>query len=1121
MKSNTHNIHSGNGDIVNGDKYTTFSGLQIDSVIDLTRRILHDIRHMKTSIAIQTINSLRETHVLSNEVRYLLDILEYKINIITSSEDKKFPQDSVISLTRNTTINAELIDIVFSIWFLHVIINSDSDSDSDCQASAKTNFTEALQIYNSSPKLQYTNALYYQFIANEQTISSIYKRDFIFLSEEELIGLMHGQARANNFEAAFEYSTKLLDSYPSTLAKIYKAYFQSLKISHLTDFTHIWSASRTVYNDINGNVKLIKSIFKSDEPLQSKFLLLALNNTIYLSNHEDGALNELYEKHRDEIKAVISQCSNTPLLESISEHEVQQEPPSLLSKNITDKQFHSLYQDIKTPKRINNKTKVAALNSNIQVNSDDEFTGLIQTIILRAELIFQIRDVSKCLELKSLIALFFESYKTKVRSLNPPIIADLSEKLIAIGLSDEACIFLDSLINSEEPAPTVLYLIYLKALISSERWETLHHALHLVPVNAWSDHQWMSYAAYLNESRDYPKCILAIEEALKIDGRFPGKWIKLIEVHIKSGSSSEKMNEIVSRIPNTIFENPEPLTFILLEQIMRYIDFNLAENICNDIFILNPERYASDIVKLHFNTLKNKTVNINTETSSKYCIKAVSYIIDGKEISRIIVNNQVPHREHFIDESSSFGEFLLEMDVGQTKTFQLNHITLKEIKPINIACFHYALSLVESTPNESMPLKSIQVPENHDEFIDRLKQELAILTPNHEEAIDEEHAKIPLQFRPYFIQRTRNSNLINAIIYLFENEISNSNINFQHDGIKEIECVLLDIFGLLYLSITGYSLGLQKKNIATYITKETKYVIEQWFNEVEDPSYLRIGIDNGQLIRTNSNDIQKFTKDIRKNLKDLLSSSRIIEPTLIDTPKSIFELKDITDCSTYSTLRVAIANKTPYFTVDFNIKHLIPGLCTSFIDAEMFIEQINNETPTKDKIKALRYNLHFNFPVAIDFTDLFFLAHSKDPDNVKLCSSLLVKYAGKFQDLEHASGILFTMLNSPLANASIYNTLEYGGKTYNPSCNTEVEHLFNACSYSIMKVQSQLTAEEKLCHLWGNLLEKTSKLYMAFPRYMLKNYIDNFNLLSSNFISGHFLDFGEIKKTIEIKLSKK
>ncbi|MFM5393185.1 hypothetical protein ACEUAB_03355 [Aeromonas veronii] len=1114
---NTFNNHHGHGDIVNGSKNTIISDLEINKVMAVINNVLKDICHFDYTKAKETIKSLRDTNSLSENVRHLIDAIEYKVDIHVSKNISSPIPEGIKTLIRDMNVDDNTKDIVSSVWMQSSIVasfNKKNDAEELC-------FKEAIDIYNVSPKLQYTQELYNKFIANESALISFFNEKNLLLTEIEFIGVILGLCRVGNFELANEHSTTLLERYPSTLTKIYKAYSCALKIYNNKDFVHIWSTSRCIYNEIVENTKLIIDIFDNAKHLNYDPLFVALFITSQLCDGRDDELSQLIKIHENRIAATISN-SPTPTSSDIINPDLEKKSnlridEFLTSSHIDDEQFDIIYPEIAS-KKLKKRAKLDALHSSIEVKSEDAFIGKFKTIMLRSELMHQTNDYSKIPELKELISSLFENHADRLSLLYPPIVAMLSEKLIALKLSEEACRLLERFI-SNEPTPSPLYLVYLNSLINSERWETLYTTLRLVPQNEWGYSQWMANAAYHNELKEHTLAIYSINEAILLDNSIPSAWIQLIKSNINNNTSKDELNTLIHSIPDKVFELADSYTFHLLKQIMLYIDYDFAENISHDIFMQNPEKYAPYITELYFHTLKSDAKNINANYKSKYCVRAVSYTVDDKINTKIIVRGLERLTDYMIDEDSSFGDLLLSMNVGETAKFQMNNITLNEIKPINIACFHYALSLTESTPNECMPIKSIQVPDNPDELIGKLEAELSSMQPKSLSEFTEEYASFPLCFRPLFVPQ--GEDIVNSIFFLFENKLSNSKIHLHNMGSKDISEFLVDLFGLIYLVLCGYTDCICEKKLKLYVTSETNDALKKWLSIVEDPSFLRIGIKDGRLVRTNAKDIQAVTNIFRLSIKKLLNIVTIIEPTLNDTPRELFELKDLIDKATYSTIRYAITSEIPYFTLDSSITKIFPEHPIKLLDSEHLTDFLNESTSIDNKIEAIKYHLKFDFPYQILNKDVILLSKDDNESNLIICSQIIIKYMGNFTTIEDGVNTLSSILLSPLIIASSCNKLARGGKTHDTQCNTEIERLFYACSLSISKVSSQLSAEEKVCNLWINLIriidcEFKSNILLNLKSKTIK-YIE---YLGSNFCRGYFLDINRVNELIFNALHK-
>lgn len=89
---------------------------------------------------------------------------------------------------------------------------------------------------------------------------------------------------------------------------------------------------------------------------------------------------------------------------------------------------------------------------------------------------------------------------------------------------------------------------------------------------------------------------------------------------------------------------------------------------------------------------------------------------------------------------------------------------------------------------------------------------------------------------------------VKSILKLLTSQRVNKSLSLPEGEVDHPEQFITDIHGIIYFALTHSDITLRKSRSKLIITNETKTCIDNWLTEVENPSYLSIGVRDDHLL---------------------------------------------------------------------------------------------------------------------------------------------------------------------------------------------------------------------------------------------------------------------------------
>ncbi|ENF0726066.1 GapS6b family protein [Salmonella enterica] len=1077
MNNELHSSHYGSGDIVLGNKITYPSELTPENLFPIAEDIFRKIRNSDIATAktiIDTIEKLPATPV----ARKFVDVLNTAILASENALTSEF--DELYTLTKEDDLSDKLRDVVFSVIMLIEFKNN--------------NHENAIAIYSQSPKKKYSHMFYLQCLATEDEINDFWNKNRPLVSEDELYAISIGASRINNQVSAKEFVTLLVERAPTPINSILLNYITVLELAEKYINIDLLSLDKDVYDQVISCINDALS-FSETYP-DNKWLLYSLSNLVMLVKANHYQLIQTIVKYKDKISAISPSVTDfVDMLFSIDE------TAPLTLRDI--KEDDELTSDIlivlieAAAKGIYIKENIKKLILNADLKKDDHIKNLpfnYQLISLKAKLLLNdSNDHINKKRIKEDLAIFIPLAHKDKTSLSGNGLVNLCDDLLWLDLAKECCDLLEPRLP-ENLWPSRLVIAYFESLIRAEKLTTLTKCLSSIDKTLWDHYTWIFQARIDIAYNSWPQAIIALEEAIKknYDNSYP--WLLLIRCTLKTAPATAIT--ILDRIPKTVFLSFDAHTLPLLRLISNKVDPHFSEKIISEKFISSPQKFASILLQTHFSSLVGHQAKKANELNMQYpdkVIRAIKLSRNGEEEEKVIVDI-TPDKEQgaLLSAHTEYGDLLTNLAIGEEVVYVMDRVKIiEELNPYHVI-FRYALNITSEKPDISFPIKRIEVPSDPELMFKKIKDEFS----QYDIQSREEHIincqNVPLYLKANELDKGKP---VKSILQLLTSQVVNKSISFPEGEVEHPEKFITDIHGIIYFAITRSDITLCKSRYKLIITNETKACIENWLTEVENPSYLSIGVRDDHLFRITAEDIQSSTASIREALNNLLIYSEVHPVPVDNTPDTLLNVKEFLDSSVYSTIKYVLFTKTPYFIMDDAFSALIKSLDTEIkiVNAIVFTSHLLEHLPLPIKLNNFQCHVETYLPMHISYKDCIELANSDDEKNVALVTKIFQIHSNPFNNFNSLCSFFTHTISLPLFLVYI----NHYKKRRPLSLDNAIIVLFNTCCQGIVNASDGRTAEERLVTFTKLIID---------DRIYPQGFISFVFSIFSSFAQGHFLD---------------
>lgn len=1092
-------IHSGHGDNVSGDKIIS-QAISPTEIQDIIRRILTSLRHRKPWQAKEQLETLKIASSLDADTKGILDVISILIQLAEGSSPSN--GDLLLRAYLVTKPDALCTDIAISAQ-LRLDVNN-------------VRLPDARERYiSSSSHGIYTKEVFYEFIADKTEVETTYHTKRLNLTEIELCGLVRGALRLKIPKQALiisEYLNSISSTFNSkTLIALSKKGTIELEIEH----KHYWCITATLRSEILGLCDDTITLLNDCEGRDARIINLSavllhyvcgeykpLADTCwcYISEIEHQfpeiavQMRHMYEKRLDGSEGFLykmAKANEDPsykvkiINEITSSKEITVEDSALLSSIGDIKSLRKWIED------------GGSVSSENQLEKD---FSILELKSLACDNSLMSKEAIRLLAEE-----FISRHKTEFCILNPPRVIHLVEIFLDLELYFTACELIKPHVPSSDWWVSPTLCCYLKALLNSQQMMTLNAILSGIEQNDWTVELWHIRALQLASLHCYDKVIEVMEMAVKKAPSLPYSWYVLLDSHKKIGSDENIIVTILDRIPEEVFSLPSQFVFYLLAEMAIDGNFTKAEKFLIRLFVNDPESCAIPFTNIYLRLITNSKKTLNLSNNIDNCFGGICYSVDGEKATKLLVADDLATHRDLLSVSSPLGELLSRMSITDVEQLGMLDIKLIERLPPLIAAFHIASTLRQAINDGSDCFHSFRLPENPDEMFKTLKRKMLSSNKGKNDLIAD--PQIPLFMKGH--HQNRSSPVNSALYHLTEKKsVKHSLPGF---GESNPEQVILDIYSVSYLAITGLVNGIFNYPSKFIITIETKHYFEEWLKEINREDYLSIGTSpEGDLWRHTAEDIHKQTAAIQDAVKSILAISQVITPNMIDMPNKVLLIQDIVDLSVLSSLKLSIANDIPWLCIDEAFAQISKEIGYSIINANQFFSLIGQGLSLEQKKQGLYLHVSASLPYPLTYEDLIQLSKSTDDSDHYCLAEIIKMYPNPFPDT--GSAILFfgQILKSILINAYSNGELLNGLREDNPRNTGYTERVFNVCCFTSMQCKDGQEAEKKLAYLLG---------YLLFIFQDIPSMNKLIQIMASRFVTGHFLSFNAINEHIDDVIS--
>lgn len=1085
MVTEVHQSHSGTGDNIGRDKivYSMQSG-DFKTVI---QSIMSMIQLEKYEDAKHKLELLQEIDSKNNDIENLIKIINIHYNHIVNKKNN----DNALSIIKNIirqTIQESLIkDLAVSVLVYLTGIKDKEES----LAIYKT-----LNIENG----YYLNCIYNKFLASEEELEEYFNINKSILTEYELINVCLGLCRVKNFELAFN----AIEIVKKTLNERYTmALSIGIELEMIYpdgNYQPIMYADKEISNKI---IELAKNFSENifslslliDQELRVLICLLMYTGLSVQPLINIGIkfidqirnLDEFFAKSLEKIKNITELKLNNDLLFKLEN-----------SLNIDEIEAIDLSNLLYT-KNIDYLLVHKWIEKDGSVAVDDKMLETFFIIFFKSFILLEIeKEYSYIEEYKSSINSFISTYGNNIKNLLPSSIVNLCDNL----RSQKNPFFKEikeiiELVLSENNVISPLYTHYLNSLLALEQYTSLQNHLDKIPENEWNFEIFIIQSSCFALNNDYLNAKKNIDKALEIHNLSAYVWLNKLSIELKISTLPELKN-IIHEIPFDVFTENSNYVFSLLKLISNNIDYVFSQKIIAKLFISDPTNIANEVCKLHFNAITSN-IDITQEPIVYPEIRyGVEYELQSKTYFKLLINSSSKN-SHFIESSSVLGKILSNLKIGEFAEYDFNDLKLLNIIPADIAVFRIAKDIVEENRHLSKEppiFYSFTVSEN--DAVNDIKKMLSRF-----DSADKKKEKLADKTISMYLKGKwllPNSE-VEAALSVLQDDTGNACLYQQNGILMHHSRIFLDIYSFIFLCLNNLYKSLINLKIEIYISDVTRNSLQLWINDLSRDSYMKAGLNEGNLTVINSETIKQEHSIFIQALNTLIDYSKVLLPKAIDVPTHISQLKDILSLSVYSSMKDSYSYQIPWLCLDSIINELFKSIDPDLtINLGSLVRNLNNNLSLEDKKIALYQLLNFSLLTSYNSNDLFKLSLSEDNDDIFLLSNLILKSPLKFPDHINFSEMIIALLSNILINKKDVNSSDLDDYKI-------VQLAFNYCCEKYISLIDGKNYEDKFLIFYLKIFD------ISYPLNKFQHLI---NHLATLYAKGQFLDIEYIQAQLQV-----
>lgn len=962
-------------DNIGRDKHVNHyhSGISIDDFFSVAKDVYYSINkssfdeaesQLKANIAISS-NSVGVSQALNILHLYLdakktLTVQDSDIQQVTEALDSQSPQ---------------FVDFYAAILVeLTILYYNNKDQ------------TEALEVYGScsNDASIYLKHVYIRYFANESELDNEFQKISV-LTKIRLLFLARGLYRIGRLESAGVVLDKIKDQDANLYIIKLNIQFDLLTdklgppIAYLED-----SVARRFQSIAFEFINLIQ-----DKTELTKMSAILLTNLIQFAHFDIPELNQAALKFITDITSVNLDVAN--LVEK-SLKPLSQIPQELINK-INNPQPLTLNEAGKIFFDINSKaiplTKIKKwLNECAVIEDDNQFSKNLAILIFKSFVLKDDIDHSKILPFSDDLSQLLEHDESHFKSISPSVLLMLCKNLKAFKIEQSLNMhrLLSKVVHKDSPF-SELYFYYIESLMNLQQYQTLGEILE--PLEPDANINLLIFRAkyyeltgdFIKSKNDYLNILEHVNDNIEI-------WYNYLDLILKHKEVPAK--NVVTEIPEHIFQPKAANIFALIQLIYERIDFVYARKILVKLFLMDPSFVAPYLHRIELHAISNRVPTaVEQEIEYDDIHAGVVYEQEGKRKQKLIVSDEVSHSPHFISIESSLATTLLEMSVEEERLEGMYKIKLVENQPIFTTIFQIASEIDQDNQHNSAQslIFSFQategkVVEDITEVMQRFSRE--------KEQIQRliEDPQIPMYMKGLYIGRNEE---IKTALTLLENRQANSHLLRPFGNFTVKDSVLLDVYSFVFLSLNDNYKGLIASKLEVFLSQESLNIISQWISDITHESYFSLSLsEQNEAVKTDASTVKAFLGPFITRVQEFLGYVKVIQPNKIDLPYYVSEIRRYLTPSAFSTLKLSIANDIPWLCLDHGIASLLSQEeNVKLVKLHEFLSLILPFLEFDSRKMLLQQYSAFGLTCCYFYQDLIDLAYSNNSKDWELLKDLL------------------------------------------------------------------------------------------------------------------------------------
>lgn len=1061
--------HSGAGDNVGSKYYQVFQALTPQHLSKQVGMVFSSIREKDNLRAATQIEIIQCSENLDDRARTILQILSVHLGL-TEVSNSVDPYPSLNKFLTSAESNIE-IDICLAA-LLRLDLKNERPED-------------AIERYTTAPFIgEYTKEVYLELIADTNILDSLFDDSKLLLTEGELNGMFRGAIRTENYQLLNKVANRLNLAYPSYNSQVFllicDAHALNLTISNTQSLFITRSTKAKVDSVLDRTEKLITKSRGAD----TRLFDIAVSLLEYISWESNelektcwAFVSELERKHPtyasklritydNDFSSAPIELKKIAAIKNNKQQKLETATTIIKSGSIEIKDLPLLLEAL-SPFEVR-----TWLNNGGTLEIPDKLEHDFVEILIRSYALSDIDDRMAIDNIRKKTADLFSKQPDDIKLINQYWIIRLCDTLQTMKQPYLCCDILGALLPKQDLWLSPPLNTYLKSLLESHQLLTLEKTLSNLAHEEWNATTWQIKAMAQEQAGDINGALISAQTMLQFASQNLSALTYYAHLSKRNGATPLELSEIFAGIPDEAFSDYTPETLKALALVANYQDFKRAEKILLEWFSNNPNACAKGLTQFHFSLLQREELPTSSQVGNY--LGGYRYSKEGHEFTKLITKHSKPENPYLLNADSPMAKLLTSMEIDETKSHTMQDLILLEKLDPYTTIFRLSLEIRDKNNDGSDIFSLMHVPENPEDLISVLERKLGQDKAQRETRTNIiAGSELPLLFKGHHIN---GGNPIKAAV----EQLTDANSvkgELPNMGITHPDIALIDPYTACYLAITGLAYGLTTCHTKFLITESTRAAIIGWLDEVTNPTYMTVGIDDrGNFVRTTGEEIAIRFRQLLEGLKLILESCETAYPQVHNLPTQLVQFEVFFDHATFSTIRASVANDIPWLCIDDKMSALHNALNYKLMQTYHTCTELGLKIDYKQKAQGLLLYSLGAIPYALTYRDLLQMSLEKDPFADHTLSAILRKLikvlASNPMSVSETQRCLFILVFKGFQQ----KVLQKGTTGYDPTQSRFFENALNSYLEIIITSSPSLNAEHKLAKVYFDFLSHTQSL---------------------------------------------